>query len=139
MTALLQAQDGLPQDSWQELSPTELDNASTHVRVSPTTLTSPLQQELLTLTSPQWIPPEQRSLEHPIHRPKTPQPNGTTICEQLQLGNPLATITDVPPHVPHAERSPHATTSEAVVCSVSTTAIATCRVPQTPFSFPAEP
>jgi len=93
-----------------------------------------LQQELLTLTSHNGFLQNNdhwniQSID--LNSAVPTAPRSASSCSSATPRHHY----DVPHHVPHAELSPHATTLGAVSVPFSTTAIATCRVPQTPFSF----
>jgi hypothetical protein len=95
------------------------NNNTTHVHVSANNLTSPVQQELLTLTSHNgFLQGNDRWNIQSIDL-KLRNPNGSIICEEAQGGNPLASITDGSPSTfPTPNCLPPPPPQEAVVCSV---------------------
>jgi hypothetical protein len=94
-------------------------NSSTHVRVSSNGLTSPVLQELLTLTSHNGFLQGNDHWKIQSIDLKLRNPNGSIICEQSESGNPLASITDGSPATfPTPNCQPPPPAEEAVVCSV---------------------
>lgn len=116
----LQAQDGSStgalvkqqgQPSW--------DSGSIHVRVSRNGLTSPIQQELLTLTSHNGLFQTNDHWNIDAIDLKLRNPNGSVICDEFQSGSPLISIPDgASATFPTPNCLPPPPPQEAVVCSV---------------------
>jgi hypothetical protein len=120
LTAVLQANDGSSQGTIGKVNGQPgWDSSAPHVRVSSMTITAPLQQELLTLISHNDLFQTNDHWNIQSIDLKLRNPNGTIICEQVESGTPLASITDGSPATfPTPNCLPPPPKSEAVTCSV---------------------